>query len=109
MNPQLSKTARGQCIRKPLTTAREITGVRAVFGETYPDPVRVVSVGVGVEEILKNIKDPRWHDIEKRRMEGIQSNSLRLDMIHEYILIRTQTAYLICSLYISPHCTIVTS
>ena len=47
----------------PLTIAREITGVRAVFGETYPDPVRVVSVGVDVEEILKNIKDPRWRDI----------------------------------------------
>ncbi|KAK2735759.1 Alanine--tRNA ligase [Myotisia sp. PD_48] len=44
----------------PLATAREITGVRAVFGETYPDPVRVVSVGVELDEILKNVKDPRW-------------------------------------------------
>ena len=47
----------------PLATAREISGVRAVFGETYPDPVRVVSVGVEVEEILKDVKDPRWNDI----------------------------------------------
>ena len=43
-----------------LATAREIEGVRAVFGETYPDPVRVVSVGVDVEDLLKNVKDPRW-------------------------------------------------
>jgi alanyl-tRNA synthetase len=47
----------------PLTMAREITGVRAVFGETYPDPVRVVSVGVEVEEILENVKDPRWSSV----------------------------------------------
>jgi alanyl-tRNA synthetase len=47
----------------PLTIAREITGVRAVFGETYPDPVRVVSVGVEVEEILENVKDPRWSSV----------------------------------------------
>ncbi|KAL3912205.1 MAG: hypothetical protein SGILL_006977 [Bacillariaceae sp.] len=29
----------------PLTEAQEIDGVRAVFGEVYPDPVRVVQVG----------------------------------------------------------------
>lgn len=47
----------------PLATAREIAGVRAVFGETYPDPVRVVSVGVEVEELLHNVKDPRWEEV----------------------------------------------
>lgn len=47
----------------PLATAREISGVRAVFGETYPDPVRVVSVGVELEEILKNVKCPRWRKV----------------------------------------------
>ncbi|KAG2005342.1 hypothetical protein GB937_008758 [Aspergillus fischeri] len=47
----------------PLATARQISGVRAVFGETYPDPVRVVSVGVEVEEILKNVEDPRWLEV----------------------------------------------
>lgn len=46
-----------------LSIAREIEGVRAVFGETYPDPVRVVSVGVEVEEILKNPKDPAWRSV----------------------------------------------
>jgi len=44
----------------PLATAREIEGVRAVFGETYPDPVRVVSVGVPVEDLVKDVKNPAW-------------------------------------------------
>ena len=47
----------------PLATAREIHGVRAVFGETYPDPVRVVSVGVDVDDILANLKDPKWGEV----------------------------------------------
>lgn len=47
----------------PLSTAREIAGVRAVFGETYPDPVRVVSVGVEVDDILKNVKDASWEKV----------------------------------------------
>mmetsp|Transcript_23591 Transcript_23591/g.29005 ORF Transcript_23591/g.29005 Transcript_23591/m.29005 type:complete len:171 (-) Transcript_23591:114-626(-) len=29
----------------PLDEARKIEGVRAVFGEVYPDPVRVISIG----------------------------------------------------------------
>lgn len=43
-----------------LAEAREIYGVRAVFGETYPDPVRVVSVGVPIEDLKRNPKDPKW-------------------------------------------------
>lgn len=46
-----------------LATAQQISGVRAVFGETYPDPVRVVSVGVEIEEILRNVSDPRWKEV----------------------------------------------
>ncbi|KAK9369692.1 tRNA synthetases class II (A)-domain-containing protein [Lipomyces kononenkoae] len=44
----------------PLSIAREIAGVRAVFGETYPDPVRVVSVGIPVDELLKDVKSTKW-------------------------------------------------
>ncbi len=36
----------------PLTEARKIPGVRAMFGEKYPDPVRVVTIGLGEDEQL---------------------------------------------------------
>ncbi len=44
----------------PLAHAKTITGVRAVFGERYPDPVRVVSIGAAIAELDRAPNDPRW-------------------------------------------------
>jgi alanyl-tRNA synthetase len=47
----------------PLEAAQQISSLRAVFGETYPDPVRVVSVSpYKVPQILENPQDSTWNE-----------------------------------------------
>lgn len=44
----------------PLEQARSISSLRAVFGEAYPDPVRVISVGVPVSDLVKDPISEKW-------------------------------------------------
>ncbi|KAJ7942687.1 Alanine--tRNA ligase [Quillaja saponaria] len=46
-----------------LGEAKRINGLRAVFGEVYPDPVRVVAVGEKVEDLLANPENEQWLSI----------------------------------------------
>lgn len=46
----------------PLAVAKAIHGLRAVFGEVYPDPVRVVSLGYDVNDIVHDVSNPKWGD-----------------------------------------------
>jgi len=47
----------------PLEDAQKISSLRAVFGEKYPDPVRVVAVTPSpVPEILSNPQDAMWNE-----------------------------------------------
>ena len=42
----------------PLEMAQRINTLRAVFGERYPDPVRVVSIGVPIDQLMSHPLDP---------------------------------------------------
>jgi alanyl-tRNA synthetase len=44
----------------PLYVAKGIRGLRAVFDEHYPDPVRVVSIGVPVQALLDAPDNQKW-------------------------------------------------
>jgi alanyl-tRNA synthetase len=62
-NKYIEQNAQVYAADVPLPTARHINGVRAVFGETYPDPVRVVSVGVPVEDLLEDVMKQDWNNL----------------------------------------------
>lgn len=46
----------------PLEVAQSIYGVRAVFGEQYPNPVRVVSIGASVQEVISDPTNEKWYE-----------------------------------------------
>ena len=60
----------------PLTTARGINGVRAVFGERYPDPVRVVAIGATVAELIAQPQDPKWSTLSIEFCGGTHLRSM---------------------------------
>jgi len=60
----------------PLETARKINGVRAVFGERYPDPVRVVSIGATVAELVAKPDNPKWKDLSIEFCGGTHLGSM---------------------------------
>ena len=46
----------------PLPDAKSVNSLRAVFGEKYPDRVRVVSIGVPVDDLLADRDNAQWAD-----------------------------------------------
>jgi len=46
----------------PLNDATKINGLRQVFGEKYPDPVRVISVGKDINELILDPSNDNWNN-----------------------------------------------
>ena len=57
VNEQISSNLSVYSELVPLNKAMEINCLRAVFGEKYPDPVRVISVGEDISKLLAHPKD----------------------------------------------------
>jgi alanyl-tRNA synthetase len=60
-----------------LNDALEINGLRAVFGEVYPDPVNVVSVGPSLDELLGSPGKEEWQDYSIEFCGGTHISSTR--------------------------------
>ncbi len=60
----------------PLGVARGINGVRAVFGERYPDPVRVVSIGATVAELVSKPDNAKWKELSIEFCGGTHVGSM---------------------------------
>ena len=51
-----------------------------MFDETYPDPVRVVTVGVPVDDLVKDPNSPRGETRETEQTLILNSSSSVLDI-----------------------------
>ncbi|XP_057774070.1 alanine--tRNA ligase-like [Salvia miltiorrhiza] len=60
-----------------LADAKRVNGLRAVFGEVYPDPVRIVSVGRKVEDLLANPESEEWLSISAELCGGTHISNTR--------------------------------
>jgi alanyl-tRNA synthetase len=60
VNAAIGRGLRVYAQEAPQEAALKINGLRAVFGEKYPPLVRVVSVGVPVDELLKDPSNEKW-------------------------------------------------
>ncbi|XP_027109818.1 alanine--tRNA ligase-like isoform X1 [Coffea arabica] len=60
-----------------LADAKRVNGLRAVFGEVYPDPVRIVAIGRSVEDLLADPESENWLSISAELCGGTHISNTR--------------------------------
>ncbi|KAK1401660.1 hypothetical protein POM88_001265 [Heracleum sosnowskyi] len=60
-----------------LADAKNVNGLRAVFREVYPDPVRIVAIGRKVEDLLANPENKEWSSISVELCGGTHISNTR--------------------------------
>ncbi|XP_057534193.1 alanine--tRNA ligase-like [Amaranthus tricolor] len=60
-----------------LADAKRVNGLRAVFGEIYPDPVRIVSIGKKVEDLLASPDKEEWSQYSAELCGGTHISNTR--------------------------------
>lgn len=70
----------------PLELALKIKGVRAVFGEVYPDPVRVVSIGEPIKTLVTDLDNETWLEHSIEFCGGIHLNST--DLARRFVIVQ---------------------
>ncbi|CAM9448574.1 unnamed protein product [Ascophyllum nodosum] len=63
VNDHISRSLPVHAHVAPLQQAQRVQSLRSVFGERYPDPVRVLSVGQDVSTMLEDPENPAWYDV----------------------------------------------
>ncbi len=60
-----------------LEDAKRVHGLRAVFGEVYPDPVRMLAIGPSIADMLNAPQNARWMDYSVEFCGGTHVNNTK--------------------------------
>jgi alanyl-tRNA synthetase len=70
VNEMIYKDLPVHAVLLPLSVAKRIPGVRAVFGEKYPDPVRIVAIGLQKEDFSGPFSYPVGDDVSSEELKS---------------------------------------
>ncbi|KAK9053746.1 hypothetical protein SSX86_024820 [Deinandra increscens subsp. villosa] len=77
VNEQIKAELEVSAKEASLADAKRVNGLRAVFGEVYPDPVRIVAIGRKVEDLLANPENEEWLSISAELCGGTHISNTR--------------------------------